>query len=112
MSKTSTFGVALLLAATWNTDLMYEFGAALRQEALMYNITGWYSPAINLHRSLFSGRVFDYYSEDPLLSGMMAAAAIAGCMDNGMAVYSVLIFLKKALTSFCLYCIIHPSIVP
>ena len=87
MSKTSTFGMAPLLAATWDKDLMYEFGAALGQEALAYGITGWYSPAINLHRSLFSGRVFEYYSEDPLLSGMMAAAAISGCMDNGLAVY-------------------------
>ncbi|MBR3083862.1 MAG: glycoside hydrolase family 3 C-terminal domain-containing protein [Oscillospiraceae bacterium] len=87
MSKTATFGMAPLLAATWNIDLMYEFGAALGQEALMHGITGWYSPAINLHRSLFSGRVFEYYSEDPLLSGALAGAAISGCMDNGLAVY-------------------------
>lgn len=87
MSKTSTFGMAPLLAATWNTELMYEFGAALGQEALWNDIAGWYSPAINLHRSLFSGRVFEYYSEDPVLSGTMAAAAISGTMDNGMAVY-------------------------
>ncbi len=87
MSKTSTFGMAPLLAATWNTELMYEFGAALGQEALWHDVAGWYSPAINLHRSLFSGRVFEYYSEDPVLSGMMAAAAISGTMDNGMAVY-------------------------
>ena len=87
MSKTSTFGMAPLLAATWNTELMYEFGAALGQEALMHDVTGWYSPAINLHRSLLSGRVFEYYSEDPVLSGWMAAAAISGAMDNGMACY-------------------------
>ena len=87
MSKTSTFGMAPLLAATWNTELMYEFGAALGQEALFHDVAGWYSPAINLHRSLFSGRVFEYYSEDPVLSGTMAAAAISGTMDNGMAVY-------------------------
>jgi beta-glucosidase len=87
MNKTSTFGMAPLLAATWNTELMYEFGEALGQEALMHDITGWYSPAINLHRSMFSGRVFEYYSEDPVLSGTMAAAAISGAMDQGMACY-------------------------
>jgi beta-glucosidase len=87
MSKTSTFGMAPLLAATWNTELMYEFGAVLGQEALQHGITGWYSPAINLHRSMFSGRVFEYYSEDPLLSGVMAAAAVSGAMDNGMMCY-------------------------
>ena len=87
MSKTSTFGMAPLLAATWNTELMYEVGAILGQEALQHDIAGWYSPAINLHRSMFSGRVFEYYSEDPVLSGVMAAAAVSGAMDNGMACY-------------------------
>lgn len=87
MSKTSTFGMAPLLAATWNTELMYEFGAALGQEALQHGVTGWYAPAINLHRSMFSGRIFEYYSEDPVLSGWMAAAAISGAMDNGMMCY-------------------------
>ena len=87
MSKTSTFGMAPLLAATWNTKLMYDFGAALGQEALQHDVAGWYSPAINLHRSMFCGRVFEYYSEDPVLSGYMAAAAISGAMDNGMACY-------------------------
>ena len=87
MSKTSTFGMAPLIAATWNVDLIYDFGAALGQEALMHDIAGWYSPAINLHRSMFSGRVFEYYSEDPVLSGCAAAAAISGAMDQGMACY-------------------------
>ena len=87
MSKTSTFGMAPLLAATWNTELMYEFGATLGQEALQHGVSGWYSPAINLHRSMFCGRVFEYYSEDPVLSGYMAAAAISGAMDNGLMCY-------------------------
>ncbi len=87
MSKTTTYGMAPLLAATWNTELMYEFGAALGQEAMQNNVAGWYSPAINLHRSMFCGRVFEYYSEDPVLSGYMAAAAISGAMDNGLACY-------------------------
>ena len=87
MSKTSTFGMAPLLAATWNKELMYDFGSILGQEALQHDIAGWYSPAINLHRSMFSGRVFEYYSEDPVLSGVMAAAAVSGAMDNGMVCY-------------------------
>ena len=79
--------MAPLLAATWNKELMYDFGSILGQEALQHDIAGWYSPAINLHRSMFSGRVFEYYSEDPVLSGVMAAAAVSGAMDNGMVCY-------------------------
>lgn len=87
MSKSSSFGFAPLMAATWNEDLAYEIGAAFGQEALQNNINGWYCPAINLHRSAFSGRVFEYYSEDPVLSGKFAARVISGAGDQGMFCY-------------------------
>ncbi len=87
MSQSSSFGFAPLMAATWDTDLLYEVGAAFGQESLQNDINGWYCPAINLHRSAFSGRVFEYYSEDPILSGKLAAAVISGAGDQGMFCY-------------------------
>ncbi len=87
MSASSSFGFAPLMAATWNTDLLYAVGAAFGQESLAHGINGWYCPAINLHRSFFSGRVFEYYSEDPVLSGVLAANVISGAGDQGMFCY-------------------------
>lgn len=87
MSKSSSFGFAPLMAATWDADLIYEVGAAFGQESLQSGINGWYCPAINLHRSAFNGRVFEYYSEDPVLSGKLAAAVISGAGDQGMFCY-------------------------
>ena len=87
LAKSSSTGFAPLMASTWNTELVYRMAAAFGQESLQHGINGWYSPAINLHRSAFSGRVFEYYSEDPLLSGKIAAAAISGAGDQGMFCY-------------------------
>lgn len=87
MTKSSSFGFAPLMSATWNEDLLYEVGAAFGQESLQNNINGWYAPAINLHRSAFSGRVFEYLSEDPVLSGKLAARIISGAGDQGMFCY-------------------------
>ncbi len=87
MSASSSFPFAPVIAATWNVDLVYEVGAAFGQEALENGVNGWYCPAVNLHRSQFSGRVFEYYSEDPLLSGKLAAACISGAGDQGMVCY-------------------------
>lgn len=87
MTASSSFGFAPLMAATWNPDLLYEVGVAFGQESLAHGINGWYCPAINLHRSFFSGRVFEYYSEDPVLSGVLAANVISGAGDQGMYCY-------------------------
>lgn len=73
-----------LLAQTWNVDLLEQMGTALGNEALFKNINGWYAPAINLHRSPFGGRNFEYYSEDPLLSGAMATAVSDGIATKGV----------------------------
>ena len=73
-----------LLAQTWNVDLLEQMGTALGNEALFKNINGWYAPAINLHRSPFGGRNFEYYSEDPLLSGAMATAVSNGIATKGV----------------------------
>jgi beta-glucosidase len=87
MTKSSSFGFAPLMSSTWNRDLLYEVGSAFGRESLTHGINGWYAPAINLHRSVFSGRVFEYYSEDPLLSSKMAASVISGAGDQGMYCY-------------------------
>lgn len=87
MSKSSSFPFAPVIAASWNKDLLYAVGAAFGQEALQNGVTGWYCPAINLHRNQFAGRIFEYYSEDPVLSGKLAAACISGAGDQGMVCY-------------------------
>ena len=87
MTKSSSFGFAPLMASTWNTDILYEIGMAFGEESLQHGINGWYCPAINLHRSQFSGRIFEYYSEDPVLSGKLAARVISGAGDAGMFCY-------------------------
>ena len=82
-----------VLASTYNTDLAYEKGRAMGNEALWGNgsnnsrIGGWYAPAVNIHRSPFSGRNFEYYSEDGYLSGMMSAYVVRGAQDKGLFCY-------------------------
>lgn len=87
MKMSATYGYAPLMASTWNKELMYEVGRMFGQEAMETGVSGWYSPAINLHRSPFSGRVFEYYSEDPVLTGKIASAVVSGAGDAGMFCY-------------------------
>lgn len=74
----------VVIASTFNADLVYEMGAMVGNEALANGITGWYAPAMNIHRSQFAGRNFEYYSEDPLLSGVMGAACVSGAASKGL----------------------------
>ncbi len=73
-----------VVASTWNTDLIYEMGCAVGQEALTDGLNGWYAPGMNIHRSPFAGRNLEYFSEDPVLTGKLAAALISGCGDQGL----------------------------
>lgn len=80
-----------VIGATWNTDLAQQMGNAIGNEALIGNergdgrtYSGWYAPAVNIHRSPFSGRNWEYYSEDGFLSGKMAAAVIRGASGKGV----------------------------
>ena len=79
---TTAFPVANALAQTWNTDLMYEVGAAVYREMKEYGCTYWLAPAINIHRNPLCGRNFEYFSEDPRLSGAMAAAITRGVQQE------------------------------
>lgn len=77
----------LIVASTWNDDLVYEFGKVVGEEAKAYGIQGWYAPAMNLHRTAQGGRNFEYFSEDPLLSGKISASITRGAQDQGVIVF-------------------------
>lgn len=78
------FPSAVMIAATWNTDLAHDFGTSIGKMADDMNVSGWYAPAMNIHRSAFAGRNFEYYSEDGVLSGIMAASAVQGSQEQGV----------------------------
>jgi len=79
---TTAFPVANALAQTWNTELMYEVGNAIFREMKEYGCTYWLAPAINIHRNPLCGRNFEYFSEDPRLTGAMAAAITRGVQQE------------------------------
>ena len=73
---------------TWNTDLLAQIGVMTGNEALFFNIEGLYGFSVNLHRSPFGGRNFEYLSEDGLLTGKLAAAACKEVSDRGLVTYT------------------------
>ncbi|MBR4728595.1 MAG: glycoside hydrolase family 3 protein [Clostridia bacterium] len=74
------------IACTWNIELAEAVGAAVGMESADIGTDIWYAPAVNLHRNPRGGRNFEYFSEDPLLSGKLAAAMINGCSSEGLVV--------------------------
>lgn len=74
-----------VLAAAWNLDLAYAFGEMVGQEAMLCGINGWYAPGLNLRRSPFNGRCSEYFSEDPLLAGLLGAQVVSGAGDAGLS---------------------------
>lgn len=82
--QVALFPNATLLSASWSPDVAYEVGRMLAEEALAQQIHVVLGPTINLHRTPLGGRLFEAYSEDPLLSGVLAAAYVRGLQDAGV----------------------------
>jgi len=83
-----------VIGATFNRDLAYDMGVMVGIEGIFGNVkgdgvpySGWYAPAVNIHRSQFGGRNWEYYSEDPILSGKMGASVVQGAMSKGVYTY-------------------------
>lgn len=85
--KTTGFPNATVIAQTWNTELAYQFGLIEGAQAGELGIEGWYAPAANMHRTPFGGRNYEYYSEDEVISGRMAAKTVEGSLDAGTYCY-------------------------
>ncbi len=77
----------VLMAQTWNKELMHELGNMIGEEALASGYNGWYAPAANTHRSPFAGRNFEYYSEDGTLAGYLMTEVVSGAADKGCYAY-------------------------
>lgn len=85
----ASYCCGVTVASTWNKELATLFGESVGEEGLYgYQgssvYTGWYAPAMNIHRSPFGGRNFEYYSEDPFLSGMIGAYEVIGANNKGV----------------------------
>lgn len=94
INNTVYYAAPAVVAATWNKQLANDMGIMVGNEGIFGNqagdktpYTGWYAPAINIHRSPFSGRNFEYYSEDGFLSGVMAANVVKGAESKGVITY-------------------------
>ena len=83
------FPTEVLMAQTWSKEIAEKIGDAMGQEFANADNYGWYGPAMNMHRSAFSGRNFEYYSEDPVLSGLFASKQV-----NAAAKYGVYAYIK------------------
>lgn len=81
------FPAATLIGMTWSKELAYSFGDSIGEMANEMDTSGWYGPAMNIHRTAFAGRNFEYYSEDGVLSGVMASNAIKGAQEHGVYAY-------------------------
>ena len=83
----TAYPAATMIAATWSKELARKRGESMGQQCQDMNVVGWYGPAMNIHRTPFSGRNFEYYSEDGVLSGYMGANEVLGASKYGVQCY-------------------------
>ncbi len=81
------FPSASTLAQSWDVSLAREVGRTVGHQAALLGYSGWYAPAVNLHRSPFNGRNYEYYSEDAFLSGHICGSTVAGSLEAGTFCY-------------------------
>jgi beta-glucosidase len=81
------YPIETMLACTWNQELAQHYGEIIGEDCLQASINGWYAPAMNIHRTPFSGRNNEYYSEDATLSGRMATNTVIGANSKGLYTY-------------------------
>jgi beta-glucosidase len=86
-SQGMAYPTEVVIASTYNVDLAKEMGVAVGNDAMFANVQAWYAPAMNIHRTAYSGRNFEYYSEDGFISGKMGAATVAGAQSKGLYTY-------------------------
>ena len=79
-----TFCNPMTVAQTWNQEIAYRLGNMIGNESLLGGATGWYAPAMNIHRTPYSGRNGEYFSEDGFLSGAMASQEVKGAAEKGV----------------------------
>ena len=76
-----------LMGCSWSQETCYNMGQAQGVLAAATNVNGWYGPGFNLHRNPYSGRFFEYYSEDPILTGKLGSEVIRGATNKGLTCY-------------------------
>lgn len=88
------FPIGTVIGSTWNRDLIQSYGEMMGEEALWSiennrtnGVNGWYAPGMNIHRTPYGGRNFEYYSEDSVLSGIIGAATVSGVQSKGIYCY-------------------------
>ena len=79
-----TWPTQYMLACSWNVELAEDMGRCIAEDGLYSGTVGWYGPGMNIHRTPFAGRNFEYYSEDAFLSGMLGKAEVNGAAQKGM----------------------------
>lgn len=105
----TAFTSQIMLGQTWNKDLAAKVGAALAAEFKETETDGIYGPGLNIHRSAFSGRNFEYYSEDPVLSGLMVSAEVNALSGNGIMCFTKHFALNDQETNRCAFLLTYAS---
>ena len=82
--RAMTWPSEYMLASTWEKDFAFKMGEGVGEDGLHGEVEGWYGPAVNIHRTPFAGRNFEYYSEDSFLSGVFGYEAVNGAATKGM----------------------------